>query len=466
MQTTNTARAPLRHGRPRLAVMGLVGVLAILFGMTAWRTAVHLDERQAAQVLTARWDREQRDGVAAGRLAPLRTELGRLDAEEAGWWWHPWRGSHTDAALAGLEARTAQVWDGATSASRSRAEASLAASSAFAAAHASDLTPGFAQQLATWRTAVASAATPAAYDSLAASIAARTAAARSQVAAQHALGGAPAAGSRALLARARVLASRAQADNLDPGPVPALSDQLSAAVSGRGDPGAVSAQLSGALPGLQGLLGLNDQVAAELRTLTAPVQQAVAEGTPGAPAESSTERSLTAAFAAARTVPQLQAVQQQAQALGPEVAADLAAHRCGHAVPAGKVVTLDLTAQEMVFYENGCAVRATPATSGRPELRTPTGHFAIFAKYSPFVFHSPWPPGSPFWYPTSPVGFAMEFAQGGYFIHDAPWEPDSQMGPGSEDGMGASHGCVHIPLAVMSWLFSWAPSGTPVIVTR
>jgi lipoprotein-anchoring transpeptidase ErfK/SrfK len=195
------------------------------------------------------------------------------------------------------------------------------------------------------------------------------------------------------------------------------------------------------------------------------VEQAFAEGTPGGPPAASTYQGLTAAYTAARTIPQLQAVQQQAGALAPAVAADLAANRCGHPVPAGHVITLNLTAQEMVFYEDGCVVRATPATTGRPELRTPTGHFAIFARYSPFVFHSPWPPGSPFWYPTSPVSFAMEFAQGGYFIHDAPWEPDSQLGPGSEDGMGASHGCVHIPLAVMSWLYSWAPNGTPVIVT-
>jgi lipoprotein-anchoring transpeptidase ErfK/SrfK len=459
-------RTALRRSRWRPAVVALMVLLVALVATTGWHTTAHLQYRRDAQALTRQWDRDQRAGVAAARLAPLRAELRRVDTGEAGWWWRPWPGgAGAGEEIAGLRTATARVWDTAMSESRSRAQAALAASSAFAAANAADLTPAFTQQMAAWRGAVASTATPAGLDRLSGSIGAQTAAARAQVAAQRAARAAPLASPQALLAQAQALTTRAQAGNLDPGPVPALAGQLGAAVGGHGDPGAASAQLASALPALQDLVSLNDQVGAQLHALMPSVEQAFAEATPGGPAAASTYQGLTAAYTAARTVPELQAVQQQAQALAPSVAADLAANRCGHPVPAGHVVTLNLTAQEMVFYEDGCAVRATPATTGRPELRTPTGHFAIFARYSPFVFHSPWPPGSPFWYPTSPVSFAMEFAQGGYFIHDAPWEPDSQLGPGSEDGMGASHGCVHIPLAAMSWLYSWAPIGTPVIVT-
>ena len=39
----------------------------------------------------------------------------------------------------------------------------------------------------------------------------------------------------------------------------------------------------------------------------------------------------------------------------------------------------------------------------------------------------------------------MEFRGGGFFIHDAPWEPTTAFGPGSENGVDASHGCVHMP---------------------
>ena len=51
----------------------------------------------------------------------------------------------------------------------------------------------------------------------------------------------------------------------------------------------------------------------------------------------------------------------------------------------------------------------TDVTTGRPELPTPAGDYHIFAKYSPYQFISPWPYGSPFWYPSAWVKYAMEF---------------------------------------------------------
>lgn len=344
----------------------------------------------------------------------------------------------------------------------SRAAQALAASSAFAAANAAYLPPTFAAQLASWQQQLTEATTPAADDRIAAAVSAALAQAQAQVAAIRSISPAE---PPALLARGRALVAQAQSDRLDPGPAPAVAGSLAAALAAGHDPRPAAAQLATDLAGLQALLDLNDQVGAQLHALMPSVEQAYAERTPGGVAEQAQYQAMTSAFAAAATGDQLHAVQAQAQALDPTVNADLAANRCGHPVPAGRVIALDLTAQEIVFYEDGCAVRATPATSGRPQLRTPTGSFAIFAKYSPFIFRSPWPPGSPFWYPTSPVSYAMEFARDGYFLHDAPWEPDSQMGPGSEDGAGASHGCVHIPHDVMAWAYSWAGIGTPFIVT-
>ncbi|TMD03566.1 MAG: L,D-transpeptidase, partial [Chloroflexi bacterium] len=375
---TDSSRTAPRRGWRKPAAVAVAVLVAALVGVTGRDLTSHLQYRQDAGVLTRQWTGEERDGVAPSRLAPLRAELRRLDAERAGWWWHPWPGDPgADEAIARLRAGTARVWDAAVSEARSRAQAALAASSAFAAANAPDLTPAFTEQLAAWRAAAGSTATPAGLERLSGSISAGTVAAQAQVAAQRAARAALTASPEALIARARSLTARAQAGNLDPGPVPALADQLGSAVAGPGDPGAASARLAGALPALQDLVGLNDQVDAQLHAMMPSVEQAFAEGTPGGAAATSTYQGLTTAFAAARTAPELQAVQQQAQALAPAVAADLAANRCGHPVPAGHVVTLNLTAQEMVFYEDGCAVRATPATTGRPELRTPTGHFAI-----------------------------------------------------------------------------------------
>jgi lipoprotein-anchoring transpeptidase ErfK/SrfK len=161
----------------------------------------------------------------------------------------------------------------------------------------------------------------------------------------------------------------------------------------------------------------------------------------------------------------LNAVNDQLSALQNTVNTELTANQCGHNVGSGKVITLNLTLQEMVFYQDGCVVNAAPSTTGRRDLRTPTGTFHIFFKTSPFTMVSPWPPGSPFWYPTGTVTWVMEFAGGGYFIHDAYWEPESAYGPGSEDTYSASHGCVHIPTSVMLWAYQWTPIGTPVYIS-
>jgi lipoprotein-anchoring transpeptidase ErfK/SrfK len=62
----------------------------------------------------------------------------------------------------------------------------------------------------------------------------------------------------------------------------------------------------------------------------------------------------------------------------------------------------------------------------------------------------------------------MLYDYGGYFIHNAWWEAQDAFGPGSQDEVAqdyASHGCVHVPTALMPWLYSWTPVGTPVIIS-
>jgi len=112
----------------------------------------------------------------------------------------------------------------------------------------------------------------------------------------------------------------------------------------------------------------------------------------------------------------------------------------------------------------------TPVTTGGPELPTDHGVFHIYFKASPFVFHSPWPPGSPFYYFPTPVQFWMPF-DGGEGLHDASWRSD--FGPGSnlaptDLGTGRSiqgtHGCVNLPFDAAQFIWDWAPLGTTVVV--
>jgi len=102
-------------------------------------------------------------------------------------------------------------------------------------------------------------------------------------------------------------------------------------------------------------------------------------------------------------------------------------------------------------------------TTGRPQLPTPAGTFHIFYKTSPYEMISPWPYGSPFWYPDAWVNYVLEFLQGGYFLHDAPWR--TWFGPGSQYGDG-THGCINIPNSPMVRIYNWAQLGDEVDVVN
>jgi lipoprotein-anchoring transpeptidase ErfK/SrfK len=106
----------------------------------------------------------------------------------------------------------------------------------------------------------------------------------------------------------------------------------------------------------------------------------------------------------------------------------------------------------------------TPVTTGKPTLATDTGAMKVLSKESPWKMHSPWPRGSPNWYPDTLVHQVVWFTNTGEGLHDASWEPASDYGKGSQLGRSASHGCVHVPNAAEDFLYNWAAVGTPVIV--
>jgi len=133
--------------------------------------------------------------------------------------------------------------------------------------------------------------------------------------------------------------------------------------------------------------------------------------------------------------------------------------------PQQKAVVIRLGSQTLTAYLDGKPVLETPITTGRPALPTPIGSYYIHFRASPYTFTSPWPPGSPYWYPPTPVTWAMFFFDGD-FLHNDPGEPSSAYGAGSEYGPYASHGCVHVPYSTMSFLYNWLPVGATVIVSK
>ena len=132
---------------------------------------------------------------------------------------------------------------------------------------------------------------------------------------------------------------------------------------------------------------------------------------------------------------------------------------------AQKAVVVRIGSQSLTAYLNGRAIRVTPVTTGRPALPTPVGSYFVHYRASPYTFTSPWPPGNAYYYPPTTVTWAMYFFDND-FLHDDPGEPSDAFGAGSNLGPYASHGCVHVPYSVMSWLYDWLPVGAPVIVSQ
>ncbi|MBO0703792.1 MAG: L,D-transpeptidase family protein [Candidatus Dormibacteraeota bacterium] len=124
--------------------------------------------------------------------------------------------------------------------------------------------------------------------------------------------------------------------------------------------------------------------------------------------------------------------------------------------------------QHVWAFQNGQQVMDTPATTGirgSTTDGTDFGPMKILHTNHPWTMHSPWPPGNPLYYPDTVVQYASFFTNSGESFHDASWEPDSELGPGSQyDASTQSHGCIHIPLNLAAWVYSWAQVGTPVDV--
>jgi len=133
-----------------------------------------------------------------------------------------------------------------------------------------------------------------------------------------------------------------------------------------------------------------------------------------------------------------------------------------------KTVMISFAAQHLWALQNGQLAMETPVTTGirgDTAYGTDFGAMRIVHKEHPWTMHSPFPKGSPYWYPDTPVQYATFFTSTGESIHDANWEPDSELGPGSQyDASTRSHGCVHVPLNDAVWMYNYAQPGSTVVV--
>ncbi len=137
-----------------------------------------------------------------------------------------------------------------------------------------------------------------------------------------------------------------------------------------------------------------------------------------------------------------------------------------------KVVIVSLEEQAVRVYDQGKLVNAFLATTGRPDRPSIPGVWWVEGKQSPTVFKAGVPQSSPYWYPDTPINYAMQYHSQGYFIHDSWWRAD--YGPGTNfphaDSSGdsfssqGSHGCVNLSKDNAAWLYGFVKLYTSIII--
>lgn len=122
-----------------------------------------------------------------------------------------------------------------------------------------------------------------------------------------------------------------------------------------------------------------------------------------------------------------------------------------------KYIEINISTQRMTAYLAGGQVVGTwPVTTGRSGWSTPTGTFLILSKV--YVTSMPNPP-SP--YPLKNIHYVSYFTGAGHAIHEAWWR--SSFG-GQDYVWNGSHGCVNASMSTATFIYNWAPIGTPVII--
>jgi hypothetical protein len=136
------------------------------------------------------------------------------------------------------------------------------------------------------------------------------------------------------------------------------------------------------------------------------------------------------------------------------------------------VVVVSLSEQVMRVYEHGKLIEAFRVTTGRPEKPSLPGNWSVEEKLSPTVFKSDEPKDSPYWYPDTPITYAMLYHSGGYFIHDSWWRddygPDTQFphvdSSGDSFSFDGSHGCINVSTVDAAWIYHFVDIHTHVVI--
>ena len=129
----------------------------------------------------------------------------------------------------------------------------------------------------------------------------------------------------------------------------------------------------------------------------------------------------------------------------------------------GMVLMISQVEQAMRVYNNGKLIRSFQVTTGRVERPALPGVWTVQDRKSPDEFKSSDPPSSPFWYPPTPIHYAILYHWGGFFVHDAWWRvnfgpgtqfPHYDVGGDESFAGNGSHGCVNMQENDAAWVYA------------
>jgi hypothetical protein len=137
------------------------------------------------------------------------------------------------------------------------------------------------------------------------------------------------------------------------------------------------------------------------------------------------------------------------------------------------VLMVSLVEQVMRVYQEGKQVHAFLVTTGRAERPSLPGVWAVLDRKSPMIFQSGDPRGSPYWFPDTPIIYAILYHYGGFYVHDAWWR--TSFGPGTQfphqDAGGntaynfdGSHGCINLSRNDAAWVYQHTDWNTLIVV--
>jgi lipoprotein-anchoring transpeptidase ErfK/SrfK len=142
--------------------------------------------------------------------------------------------------------------------------------------------------------------------------------------------------------------------------------------------------------------------------------------------------------------------------------------RLTYSIGDSQVTVVNTKTYRLHYYLNGKLLWNWPESSGMHEIDpatgqyfdTETGTFVVLYKKNPEIMSSRTVgiTSGPFYYPPTPVYYAVKFTPSGNYVHDAPWSV------GNQGNSNVSHGCVNISPGHAPLYYARAQAGDIVII--